>query len=109
MKIENIPFTNIDWTNLPATETKGDTGTALSKEITLSDLRLRLVEFSPNYSADHWCSKGNIVIVLEGSLTTTLQNGQTHITTAGNTFVVSDTMDIHMSHTIAGARVLIVD
>jgi quercetin dioxygenase-like cupin family protein len=109
MKIEDIPFTNIDWTTLTATETTGDTGTAASKEITLGNIRLRRIEFSPNYSADHWCSKGHIVLVLEGSLTTTLHNGQTHITTAGNTFIVSDTITPHRAHTATGAKLLIID
>lgn len=109
MKIENILFTNIDWTDILATETKGDTGTATSQEIILGNIRLRRIEFSPNYTADHWCSKGHIVTVLEGALTTMLQNGQTHITTAGNTFAVSDDLDTHRSHTTTGAKVLIVD
>jgi quercetin dioxygenase-like cupin family protein len=109
MKIEDIPFTNIDWSAHPAAETNGTSGTAIAKEIQLGDIRLRQIEFSPNYSADHWCSKGHIVHVLEGSLTTTLQNGQIHLTTAGNAFVVSDNLDAHRAHTTTGAKVLIVD
>jgi hypothetical protein len=109
MKIENIPFTNIDWTTLSATETNGQIGTATSQEIILGGIRLRQIDFSPNYTADHWCSKGHIVAVLEGSLTTTLQTGQTHVTTAGNTFVVSDNIDTHRTHTSTGAKLLIID
>ncbi|HEV2644995.1 MAG TPA: DHCW motif cupin fold protein [Acidobacteriaceae bacterium] len=109
MKIENIPFTNIDWTTLPATESRGESGTATSKEMTLGNIRLRRIRFSPNYTADHWCTKGHIVTVLEGSLTATLQTGETHITTAGNTFVVSDNLAPHRAQTTTGAKVLIID
>jgi hypothetical protein len=109
MKIEDIPFTNIDWSDMPSTEAKGDSGTALSKEIQLGVIRLRLVEFSPNYRADHWCLKGHLAVVIEGSLTLALQNGQIHITAAGNSFIVSDNVDAHRAHTVTGAKVLIVD
>ena len=109
MNIEDIPFINIDWNTQPSIETKGDSGAAVTKEAKLGNIRLRRIDFSPNYSADHWCSKGHIVTVLEGSLTTTLQSGQTHTTTAGNTFIVSDTIDPHHTHTATGAKLLIID
>ncbi len=38
-------------------------------------IRVRMVEYSPGYEADHWCSKGHIILCLEGSMETTLEMG----------------------------------
>jgi hypothetical protein len=33
-------------------------------------IRVRIVEYSPGYLADHWCAKGHILFCLEGELKT---------------------------------------
>jgi hypothetical protein len=34
------------------------------------NVRVRMVEYSPGYVADHWCERGHVVLVLEGELVT---------------------------------------
>jgi quercetin dioxygenase-like cupin family protein len=109
MKMEALPFTNIVWTDLSVTQSNGESGTAASREVTVGDMRIRLVEFSPGYKADHWCSKGHVVFVLEGELSTTLEDGRTFETRPGNLFVIGDDRDTHRAHTSSGAKVFIVD
>ncbi len=109
MKIEAVPFANIVWSEQPQSESRGETGTTISRAVQSGELRVRLVEFSPGYCADHWCPKGHVVFVLEGSLTSDLEDGRTFTTSAGNCFVVGDNDGRHRARTDLGAKVLIVD
>lgn len=109
MEINRIPFTNVVWADQVITKTKGESGFSFSKTVTDGNLRVRMVEFSPDYRADHWCSKGHVVLVLEGALITELQDGKTFETTAGNSFQVGDGDGQHRAYTKVGARVFIVD
>ncbi len=109
MKLEGIPFTDIVWANAPESVTGGETGSATSKAVQMGDVRLRIVKFSPGYRADHWCPKGHVVFVLEGSLTSDLEDGRSFTTTAGGCFIVGDNDGRHCAHSKTGARVFIVD
>jgi hypothetical protein len=90
MNIEDIPLTHIDWDSIVAIESRGESGTALSKVVQLRNTHLRMVEFSRNYHADYWCAKGHIVHVLEGVLVTLLEDGKAVQTIAGNSFLVGE-------------------
>jgi hypothetical protein len=68
-----------------------------------------MVDYSPGYSADHWCRKGHVLLVLEGELETDLQDGRTVRLTKGMTYQVADDTMPHRSHTRAGAKLFIVD
>ena len=68
MKIAPLPFTVTDWSTVPATEHPGESGMALWRTLTIGDIRIRQVEYSPGYVADHWCDRGHILYVLEGEL-----------------------------------------
>lgn len=110
MKIPTLPFTVTDWSAVPATEHKGETGTAFWRTFDIGDLRVRMVEYSPGYLADHWCDRGHVLFVLEGELDTELRDGRTFKLTPGMSYQVSDFGDApHRSSTTTGAKLFIVD
>lgn len=109
MDKKNIPFRRIDWTTVPKTEHKGDTGTSFWQTIEFEGLRIRIVEYSENYIADHWCQKGHIVHCLDGEFTSESQNGKDIIMKKGMTYVVSDNLSSHRSVSENGAVLLIID
>ena len=105
----NIPFQNIDWSTSEKTEHKGETGTAFWQTIQFNGLRLRLVEYSKEYIADHWCQKGHIVHCLEGEFVSELENGEQFLLTKGMTYIVSDELSSHRSVSKNGVKLLIID
>jgi hypothetical protein len=107
--MSNYTFQTIDWADITPTEHPGETGLALWKTLQLQGLRLRIVEYSPGYLADHWCQKGHIVHCLEGSFDSELGGGQTFLLTKGMTYVVSDDLSSHRSSTKSGVKLLIID
>jgi uncharacterized cupin superfamily protein len=110
MKLPTLPYTPVHWDTLPATEHKGETGTALWRTLTNGDVRMRVVELSPGYLADHWCDRGHVVYVLEGEVTSELQDGRSFVMKPGMGYTVSDFGDKpHRSWTTQGARMFIVD
>lgn len=109
MDMKNIPFGITDWSHIEPTEHKGETGFALWRTQQFDRIRVRLVEYSPGYRADHWCTKGHILFCLEGELHTELSNGREFILTPGMSYQVADNAEPHRSHTTTGARLFIVD
>jgi quercetin dioxygenase-like cupin family protein len=109
MQISNIPFSVIDWKNVEAEEHKGETGKAIWRTKNFDDIRVRMVEYSPGYSADHWCSKGHIILCLEGNLNTELSDGRKFVLSPGMSYHVADESDAHRSSTTIGAKLFIVD
>jgi hypothetical protein len=109
MNARNIPFQTIDWNNVPKTEYKGETGVAYWQTTQFQGLRVRIVEYSKGYIADHWCQKGHIVHCLEGNFVSEFKDGTKHIMTKGMTYVVSDELSLHRSVTENGSKLLIID
>lgn len=110
MKLPTLPFTPVAWDALPATEHPGDTGTALWRTLHNGDVRMRVVEYSPGYLADHWCDRGHVIYVVAGELQTELQDGRRFTFAAGSGYTVSDFGDSpHRSSTATGAKLFIVD
>ncbi|WP_259065738.1 DHCW motif cupin fold protein [Mucilaginibacter sp. X4EP1] len=105
----NIPFQSIDWSKIKKTEYKGVTGKSYWQTILLDGLRIRIVEYSANYLADHWCQKGHIVYCLEGSFINENENGDQVTLTPGMSYIVSDDLSSHRSRTLTGVRLLIID
>ncbi len=105
----NIPFQKIDWSSVEKTEHIGETGTSYWQTIQFEGLRIRMVEYSKGYLADHWCEKGHIVHCLEGSFVSELKNGKKIILSKGMTYVVSDHLSSHRSVSENGVKLLIVD
>jgi quercetin dioxygenase-like cupin family protein len=109
MKMENIPFGTTDWSKIPITEHAGITGNALWRTQQFGDIRVRMVEYTPGYLADHWCEKGHILLVLEGRLETELADGRKFTLTPGTSYQVADHAEAHRSSTEIGAKLFIVD
>jgi hypothetical protein len=109
MKLENIPFSITDWSAVEPTEHPGEEGVATWRTQTFGDIRVRMVEYSPGYVADHWCSKGHVILCLEGELHTDLADGRQVILTAGQGYQVADGAAPHRSSTRTGAKLFIVD
>lgn len=109
MNNKNIPFQAIDWTRIPKTEHRGVNGFAYWQTLQFDGLRIRIVEYSAGYVADHWCEKGHIVHCLEGEFVNEQKNGDNHTLTPGMSYVVSDELSSHRSSTTGGARLLIID
>jgi hypothetical protein len=106
---DNIPFQTIDWSVVPKTEYEGEQGKAIWQTVQLPGLRIRLVEYTKGYLADHWCRKGHIVHCLEGEFTSELQSGESFVLKKGMTYVVSDDLSSHRSKTENGVKVMIID
>ena len=109
MRIQDVPFTATDWSAVPESEHAGASGTATSRTFAEGNLRVRLVEYSPGYSADHWCRRGHVLLVLAGELHTELEDGTKLILTPGMSYQVADDLGAHRSSTATGARLFIVD
>jgi quercetin dioxygenase-like cupin family protein len=107
--MSKIAFETIDWEDVEKVAYKGETGTAYWQTKLYDGLRVRLVEYSENYIADHWCKKGHIVHCLEGEFLSELENGESFTLTKGMTYVVSDEMSSHKSITKNGVKLLIID
>jgi quercetin dioxygenase-like cupin family protein len=109
MKMQHIPFGTTDWATVPPTQHAGTTGQATWRTQHFGEIRVRMVEYSANYEADHWCSKGHILLCLEGELETELEDGRTFTLTAGTSYQVADNAEAHRSRTKTGAKLFIVD
>ena len=109
MELAGIPFETVDWSTVEPVEHPGVTGAAWWRTRQLNGVRVRLVEYSPGYRADHWCSKGHILLCLEGELHTELADGRRFTLTPGVSYHVADDAEPHRSSTDTGAKLFIVD
>lgn len=109
MKISDIPFDTTTWAEIEPTEHLGETGVATWRTQKFGDLRVRMVTYSPGYLADHWCTKGHILLCLEGELRTELADGRVFTLKPGMSYQVADDAEPHRSSTQIGAKLFIVD
>ncbi len=109
MRIEGVPFATTDWSGVPATEHPGASGVATWRTVEEGNIRVRMVEYSPGYLADHWCNRGHVLLVLEGELVTELADGSSHAMRAGQSYRVAEGAAPHRSRTATGAKLFIVD
>ena len=109
MRIDNIPYGTTDWQSVAPTLHKGDAGVATMRTRQFGEIRVRLVDYSPGYVADHWCSKGHIIFCVDGELVTDLKDGRSFKLAPGMSYQVADDDGEHRSHTDKGARLFIVD
>ena len=109
MEPENIPFQTVNWDNVPKTNHPGTTGTAWWQTLQFKGLRVRTVEYSPGYLADHWCRKGHIVYCLDGEFTTEMESGESFNLSKGMSYIVSDDLSSHRSIAATGVKLLIID
>lgn len=109
MHMSAIPFGTTDWSEVESVEHAGETGVARWRTRHFGDIRVRMVDYSPGYSADHWCVKGHILLCLSGELHTDLRDGRSFTLGPGESYQVADNAEPHRSHTSVGARLFIVD
>ena len=109
MQISDVPFGTTEWSVIEKTEHKGATGIAYWRTRMFGAIRVRMVEYTPRYLADHWCSKGHILLCIEGVLHTELKDGRTFTLTPGMSYQVADGAEPHRSFTEVGAKLFIVD
>jgi hypothetical protein len=109
MNMANIAFGTTDWSTIEPTEHAGITGKALWRTQHFGDIRVRMVEYTAGYLADHWCKKGHILLCLEGRLGTELEDGRIFVLTPGMSYQVADNAEAHRSSTEIGAKLFIVD
>ena len=98
-----------DWNTVTPTVHPGETGFALWQTRNFGDIRVRIVQYSPGYLADHWCSKGHVILCMEGSLDIELSDGTRHALRPGLSYHVGDGDPPHRSRTLIGAKLFIVD
>jgi hypothetical protein len=106
---KNIPFQTTDWDKIPVEEHKGDSGTAFWRTLEFEGLRIRLVEYSKNYKADHWCQKGHIIYCVGGEMDTELSTGEIVKLTKGMSYQVSDELSSHRTSSKNGVKLFVVD
>ena len=98
-----------DWDEVATSTHPGETGVALWKTQNYGDIRVRMVEYSPGYTADHWCAKGHVILCLSGGLDIELGDGQRLSLKPGQSYHVGDGDPPHRSSTRTGAKLFIVD
>lgn len=109
MEMSSIPFGTTDWSQVPQTRHEGEAGVAMWRTRQFGSIRVRMVEYSPGYLADHWCVKGHILFCIEGQLHTELKDGRRFTLNPGMSYQVADNAEPHRSHTEIGAKLFIVD
>jgi hypothetical protein len=109
MQMIDIPFGTTDWSGIEKTEHKGETGVAYWQTRDFGGIRVRMVEYSPGYVADHWCVKGHILLCLEGELHTRLKDGREFTLKPGMSYQVADNAEPHRSSAPVGAKLFVVD
>jgi hypothetical protein len=109
MQFGNLPFMTTDWHTVPTTEHAGASGVAFWRTVEAGEVRVRMVEYSPGYLADHWCKRGHVVLVLEGELVSELQDGRVVRLSAGMSYQVANDDVPHRSRTQSGAKLFVVD
>lgn len=109
MNMTSFPFETSDWSLIPKEEHRGETGIAYWQVKMMNSIRVRKVEYSPGYKADHWCKKGHVLHCIEGEMTTELEDGRMMKMIAGMTYFVGDNNEAHRSFTSVGCKLFIVD
>lgn len=109
MKIQQHSFETTDWQIIKKVKHAGEKGFALWQTITMGEIRIRMVEYSAGYVADHWCSKGHVIFCIKGEMETKLKDGRKFILKEGMTYQVGDDSDLHRSSSKKGCILFIVD
>jgi quercetin dioxygenase-like cupin family protein len=109
MKMNGFALSTTDWAQVAPSEHAGETGRALWRTQNVGEIRVRMVEYSAGYAADHWCSKGHVVLCLQGEIETTLSDGKSFTLTPGKSYQVADGAAAHRSSSKTGAKLFIVD
>lgn len=109
MNIAQHPFQTIDWSQIPKEIHQGEQGEAYWQVMHMGPIRIRMVEYTAGYVADHWCNKGHVILCVKGEMSTALQDGRTMLLTEGMTYMVGDDSEAHRTSTATGCVLFIVD
>ena len=109
MQLADVAFGVTEWADVEPTQHAGESGVASWRTRQFGMIRVRMVEYSANYRADHWCEKGHIVLCIAGELETELSDGRTFRLRPGMSYQVADGSDAHRSSSRSGATLFIVD
>jgi hypothetical protein len=109
MNIEFCLPKSFSWKDVPLEKMDGETGFTIIKTQLLGNIKIREVEYSINYSADHWCNKGHVVYILQGELKIEHKEGEIHFLKSGMTYIIGDNTMPHKVLSTLGAMVLIID
>ena len=109
MQMTGFPFEVTDWEKVEGEEHAGEKGVATWRTRQFGKIRVRMVEYSPGYFADHWCEKGHVVLCVEGEFHTEHKDGTKFLLKRGMSYQVADASEPHRSFTTAGAKLFIVD
>jgi hypothetical protein len=107
--MNDIPFGTTDWSSVPSVRSEGTSGVAYCRTVQCDSIRVRMVEYTSGYVADHWCTKGHVLLCLDGELHTELKDGRAFVLTPGMSYQVADDTEPHRSSTPVGAKLFIVD
>ena len=109
MEIKPFPFQTINWQSIEKEEHKGNAGTAYWQIFRMGNIRIRMIEYTANYLADHWCKKGHIIFCISGEMETALEDGRKFVLSSGMTYHVGDDCEAHRSSTKEGCKLFIID
>jgi hypothetical protein len=109
MKMVEPAFGLTDWSQVERVQKTADSGQVLWQTQQFGDVRVRMVEYTPGYVSDHWCTKGHVLLCMEGELVTELEDGRTFTLTPGVSYQVADNAEPHRSTSPKGAKLFIVD
>ena len=109
MKIPQHPFETINWRTIEKVKYPSENGFALWQTIMMGDIRIRMVEYSAGYIADHWCNKGHVIYCIAGKMKTELQDGRIMKLKKGMTYHVGDDSEAHRTSSKKGCKFFIVD
>ena len=110
MKLNNVPYELIDWKGVETSLITGLEKKALARIKNFDEIRLRVIEKEPGYRADHFCKKGHIIFVIEGSMDIEFENGdKVPISTGQSIFISDDNQYGHTTFTEKGIKYFIID
>jgi hypothetical protein len=109
MLIPDHPFFTTDWREIESETISGETGIVIQKIKFVGDIRIRMLDYSANYLADHWCTKGHIIQCLEGEIQLVFDNGKESTLMSGMTFAVGDESSSHKTFSKNGCKLFIID
>lgn len=109
MEIPHHIFAITNWSKIKGIKHKGEKGFALWQTVMMGDIRIRMVQYSAGYIADHWCNKGHVIYCIKGKMTTALQDGRNMKLKKGKTYHVGDDSEAHRTTSKKGCKLFIVD
>jgi hypothetical protein len=108
MQMKPFALDTTDWMRLAPTEHAGESGVASWRTREFDAPRVRLVEYTPGYRADHGCRKAHILLCIDDELRTGLADSRRTLA-AGMSYRVGGDAESHRSSSAVGARLFIVD